>query len=1034
MANAPSAAFDPDASFAAELETIDRVVTRAAELLPAQGPITAFVFLNTLQALEDLPFDEGVQRGGRLFGCNPYLPEDRYRDKLQRGRIRVEDLEAALRERLGAAADEIVASLSTRAEIRCALLQHPLRYGPPEELRWFVAETDALSRFRPETPAELREMFLSDTRHWVMRLVGGHDAPNAAAHSEFASDRRLLADLLARHGEAKIEQWSESVWEGVTLQALWRVCRDGVGGAAFIAPVPYRAVRHRDLLHDAGAEDADLLVHPLLIRFCAAFADQGFAGWPLPHRDDGFLTAFLKIYGSGGDMPDAWMDGLAAEMRRLLAEGYDGRRLLAESLRELGVGLNEWDDYLTATLLALRGWAGLLRQMEVRPDRVAVPVRPGTLIDFLAVRLLLERWAVRYVAERSLGFRGPAVDLREVALARIETADSTSPEQRAFTVFQIAQVLGWSPARVVGLSPCECDPLVEGLESAPGLERRGSFQVAFEHRYRQQALDAFSIHMQRPAKRVVAPRFQAVFCIDAREESYRRHLEETAPDVETFGAAGFYTVPIYYRGVADAHFAALCPIVVRPQHWLVEDVLFTHEEQHRRRSKTRRALGSATHGVHVGSRSAAGGALLTAGVGVFASVPLVMRVLFPRLTASLRRVAGRFVEPPPATRLRMERTAVKPGPEPDGIGFTVDEMVAFGERVLRDIGLVDGFARLVMFLGHGSYCLNNPHKSAYDCGACSGGAGGPNARALAAMLNDARVRTALAERGIRIPATTVFLGGQHNTCTDAVTFFDLDLLPASHARDLESALKILEETSDRNAHERCRRFQSAPLTLSFAAARRHVEGRAEDLAQTRPEFGNASNAVTYVGRRERLRGLYLDRRAFQHSYDFTQDDAEATILGRILGAVVVVCSGINLHYFFSYIVSTGWGCGTKLPHNVTSLLGVMDGHASDLRTGLPWQGVEIHEPMRSLFVIETTPEKIEKIMNRNPLVGRIIRNGWIQLVLLNPHSAELLHYRDGKYETYVPSSTELRRAPTSYDWYRGWRDHLGFAQIGPTAP
>ena len=47
--------------------------------------------------------------------------------------------------------------------------------------------------------------------------------------------------------------------------------------------------------------------------------------------------------------------------------------------------------------------------------------------------------------------------------------------------------------------------------------------------------------------------------------------------------------------------------------------------------------------------------------------------------------------------------------------------------------------------------------------------------------------------------------------------------------------------------------------------------------------------------------------------------------------------------------NTGYGCGTKLPHNIAALLGVMDGATSDLRTGLPWQMVEIHEPMRLLL-------------------------------------------------------------------------------------
>ena len=40
-----------------------------------------------------------------------------------------------------------------------------------------------------------------------------------------------------------------------------------------------------------------------------------------------------------------------------------------------------------------------------------------------------------------------------------------------------------------------------------------------------------------------------------------------------------------------------------------------------------------------------------------------------------------------------------------------------------------------------------------------------------------------------------------------------------------------------------------------------------------PEWGHATNAFVVVGRRERSRGLFLDRRAFLASYDPTQDDA-----------------------------------------------------------------------------------------------------------------------------------------------------------------
>ena len=118
-----------------------------------------------------------------------------------------------------------------------------------------------------------------------------------------------------------------------------------------------------------------------------------------------------------------------------------------------------------------------------------------------------------------------------------------------------------------------------------------------------------------------------------------------------------------------------------------------------------------------------------------------------------------------------------------------------------------------------------------------------------------------------------------------------------------------------------------------------------------------------------------------------------------------------------------------MPHNVTSLLGVMDGAASDLRPGLPWQGVEIHEPLRLLFVIETTPEGIRQIMDRDPLVRKILQNGWSQLALLNPLSSEILVYRAGEFHPYQPDITELPKAASSLDWYRGQRDHLEFAEI-----
>jgi uncharacterized protein YbcC (UPF0753/DUF2309 family) len=1006
-------------------DRLRHAIDHAAHLLPAQGPITVFIHHNTLHAFEDRPFFAAVEHGAKVFGCQPYLTEERFREALGRGRVRFDDLLAVLEDELGFGAVEDVARLVSRIDLRLAMLQHPLRTGPEAEIRWFMARTAALRRVGREAPAAARKKLIAETRRWVMRdlRLGYELDPTRRTGRSGRPD--WLPELFEQFHEAQIENWDEDTWEAFTLEALWRVCQDGTRDVPPFAPPEPPPVRHRDLLVRVTGADPDLPVHERLIRFCAAFLDQGVADWPLPDRDRGFFQSFCAVFRRAAAAPDGWPAGLAAELARLQDAGTDPLDSVRESLAALGVPPDEWDEFLSATLLALRGWGGIVNFVEGRGDRVARPIPAGSLVEFVAVRLLLDRFAADLVAADELGYEGPLAALRDELRGRLPPPAPTGPLARAFVVFQLAQVFGWVPGDLFHRTPAEWADLVREIEGFGGVERRRVFHLAYEKRFRDQTLDALALHRRRTVK----PRFQLMTCLDEREESFRRHLEEVAPDCETFGVAGFYGVAMYYRGSADAHYVPLCPVVIRPQHWVEERVDETHQETHQRVRRLQRLVGRASHRLHLGTRTFALGAILSAGLGVLASIPLVGRVLFPGLTARLRRRAGRVVQAPKTTRLQLERTDPTPGPEGGGVGFSVEELARIGERVLRDAGLIRDFTRLVLFCGHGSHSMNNPHESAHDCGACGGSIGGPNGRAIAQILNDPRVRAILAGRGIAIPADTVFVGGLHNTCNEYVKFADTDRIPESHRALYDEAHDAIEAALDRNAHERCRRFDSAPLTLTPAGARVHMDNRAEDLAQVRPEWGHATNAVCVVGRRERTRGLFLDRRAFLTSYDPTQDDADAAILTRTLQAVFPVCAGISLEYYFCHVDPTGYGCGTKLPHNITSLLGVMDGAASDLRTGLPWQMVEIHEPVRLLIVCEVDAGVMMRILERNPMMMQMTANGWVQLAVLDPDSQAVRVFRNGAFEPYRPTADELPRAASSVDWYRGWRDHLEFAEI-----
>ncbi|MDE3157047.1 MAG: DUF2309 family protein, partial [Acidobacteriota bacterium] len=796
---------------------------------------------------------------------------------------------------------------------------------------------------------------------------------------------------------------------------LWDACLAAAGRAA--APPPRDAtlpVRHRDWLLAVHDLDVDAWFQPSLIRFLAGYLDQGLAPWAMPARNLGIHGCFLEIYGTA---LAARCGHWARTLPRLVADdrraGRDAIESIVHSLAQLGVRDDERADYLGAELLALRGWAGIVRQIEERPDRVPARDLTVTLRGYLAVRLLFERAALD-AAIRQLDAGGTLDALRSSLRSRSPMPAAPAATERAWPLFHVAQLCGVDASLVEQWDAARVAAVEAELRELDGVCRRRILHQAFERAIRGRLYDALAQHAARPLP--APPAFQAVFCLDEREESFRRHLEEVEPGCETFGAAGFFNVAMYHRGVSDAHPRPLCPVAIRPEHYVAEVDLDAERTSGRSRRLQRRAAGFLGYNVHVGSRAPVRGAVLMTFFGWFALVPLVLRVMFPWLSSRWRR-AQETSTAAARTRLVLDRQEAAP-PVGTWTGFTVPEMADIVRRVLEDAGLRDRLAPLVLVAGHGSISLNNPHESAHDCGACGGGRGGPNARAFAQMANDPRVRQRLAADGLTMGDGTWFVGALRNTCNNAFTFFDEDLVPASHQAVFERARAALEETRQREAHERCRRFDAVPGWFSPRAALAHVEGRAADLAQPRPEYGHATNAFCIVGRRARTRGLFLDRRAFLTSYDPTRDN-DGTILARVLAAVVPVVTGINLEYYFSYVDPAGYGCGTKLPHNVTALLGVMDGAQSDLRTGLPWQMVEVHEPSRLAIVVEAPPDRVWRVAQADPAIARLLQHRWFWLACLDPESGRLWEWRPAGPVRHEPERVLPVVAGGSRAWYQG---------------
>ncbi len=658
---------------------------------------------------------------------------------------------------------------------------------------------------------------------------------------------------------------------------------------------------------------------------CATYFDRHQADWRASGSPSLYGFWRESMAGDHGLSSRLGLPGLMKHFHALPASAEDA---VHWALAELSLDASVWESYFEALLLSINGWASWCAYIGWQ--KIPAGEDDPRLRELLACRVAWEALLARAV---------PSAERRS-ALAVLDASWRDFDRRVAEADAELVVDEVWQQA----------------LEA--------SFQRDL----------AKTLRTPTPTAETRKPEVQAVFCIDTRSELMRRSLEAVWPDVETRAFAGFFGIPIHYNPLGTNIHRPQLPGLAYPSI-AVQDVMTAPGQAVADEARSERARSVRWKRL----------ARLDQWLGTVRWSNATFSFVEAFGVGYLGKIA-RWIKPPAAPRISMDRIGLPPAIQeqcrPLIAGLDLDEKVALAAGVLHTMGLDDRLAPLVILCGHAGQSANNAHASTLDCGACYGRPGEANARALAQLLNEPRVREGLRTHGLDIPSATVFMGALHNTTTDEVTGFDLDLLPPAAEARWKKMEKVFALAGDRIRRERAPALWM-DTELAPQALLRSFRRRANDGSQTRPEWGLTRNAAFIIGPRDRSRGRVLGR-AYLHDYD-TRFDTDGSVLEALMMGPMLVTHWLSWQYHASTCDPLHYGAGNKVLHNVVDgHVGVFEGNGGDLRIGLPRQSLHngtgwYHQPVRLTVVIDAPAAVIEGIVARNAVLGQLCDNGWILL-------------------------------------------------------
>lgn len=548
------------------------LVNLAGEVIAYYWPMRTFIHHNLLHGLEYLTFEEAVQQGQRFLGGRPYLPNEVFRDYFRSGRIRIEEVDAALQP---FTQDKTVLVGNMRithlAVLRAQLLQGLTapNHIPQPGVGNDSSESAALAALADRLRTRL---------------------PPSDPHAQMQST--LHADIQALGHDMTISTWCDRVLGTRTVEQI----------------------------------------NEELIKWCGAFVDEDHAAWTMPGRDLSLYNVWKQL--AQHDSSGAFL-GISDWTHKIQALPERPEDSLLLYLEILGIPKALWMDYLSLHLGTMPGWTGFIKWRAEESGYEWQERYPVGLVKYLAIRLFYEGELVRKACRKELNITGdyPALvafmqdQPHLYGLRQARVSGNLTPEFRrqvdrlrygnsgkevaawrrladryqaqlhveedlknwqsqAWRLLRLANLFQIPPQSMIDTVPEELHLLLNWIDAFPETRHGPIWLQAFEAGYRNTLLErlrpnvmkSFSAtDLEQGSVAEVRPLTHAIFCIDVRSEGFRRHLEEIG-GYETLGFAGFFAIPFRFSPFGSHHETDQCPVLLKPKH-IVREVPRAYQSQ-----------------------------------------------------------------------------------------------------------------------------------------------------------------------------------------------------------------------------------------------------------------------------------------------------------------------------------------------------------------------------------------------------------------------------------------------------------------------